>query len=121
MWLSVRVTCSEFECLREGRGLLLSLFLRLSSAAVAQNFNHVPVHPVSPGQGVPVHLQKPEHDRHQGLYRQYFYNRCNQGLNILVFNKCVVKGDASNCQTQEAVLFSICNSCQKFERVYTEM
>lgn len=86
MRLSVRVTSSEVDCLCEGRGLLLILFLRLSSAAVAHNFNHMPVHPVGPGQGVPVHLKKPEHDRHQGLYRQYFYKMCNYGLNIFKFS-----------------------------------
>lgn len=71
MWRSVRVlddfclTCSEFECLREGGGLFLRLFLSWSSTAVAQNFNHMPVNPVGPGEGVPVHLQKPKHDRIQ--------------------------------------------------------
>ncbi len=49
-------TSCESESLCQGGRLLLRLLLSLTAAAGAQYLHHVPVDPVSPGQGVPVHL-----------------------------------------------------------------
>lgn len=56
------LTRREFESLRQGRRLLLSLLLSLTAAAAPQDLHHVPVDPVGPGQGVPVHLNTAHRD-----------------------------------------------------------
>lgn len=50
-------TCAEFDSLCQGWHVLLHLLISLTAAA-AQYLHHVPVDPVSPGQGVPVHLKR---------------------------------------------------------------
>lgn len=56
------LTCAEFDRLRQGRHVLLHLLISLATAgaaaAAAQDLHHVPVDPVRPGQGVPVHLRR---------------------------------------------------------------
>lgn len=51
------LTCAEFDSLCQGWHVLLHLLISLTAAA-AQYLHHVPVNPVSPGQGVPVHLKR---------------------------------------------------------------
>lgn len=42
------LTSRELDGFSEGGGLLLGVFLTLSTGASAQDLNHVPVHPVGP-------------------------------------------------------------------------
>lgn len=53
------LTCTEFDGLHQGGHVLLHLLISLTAAAAAaQDLYHVPVDPVCPGQGVPVHLNR---------------------------------------------------------------